>query len=64
MTSPDSRVIVVCNEGYASSLAAAVLRDLGLPRVTDLAGGHRAWRDARRPGTPPDGQGVMPVRSA
>ena len=46
--SPHSRVIVVCNEGYASSLAAAVLRDLGLPRATDLAGGYRAWRGAGR----------------
>ena len=41
---PDRRVIVVCNEGYASSLAAATLRDLGVERATDLAGGYRAWR--------------------
>lgn len=39
------RVIVVCTEGYASSLAAASLADLGLERVADLAGGFRAWRD-------------------
>src|SRR5688500_10730763 len=32
----DTRVIVVCNEGYSSSLAAATLQDLGLPRATDL----------------------------
>ncbi len=44
----DRRVIVVCNEGYASSLAAAVLRDLGIPRATDLAGGYRALDPARR----------------
>ncbi|HEV7887723.1 MAG TPA: rhodanese-like domain-containing protein [Acidimicrobiales bacterium] len=37
------RVILVCNEGYASSLAAAALQQLGLPRATDLAGGYRAW---------------------
>jgi rhodanese-related sulfurtransferase len=36
-------VIVICNEGYASSLAAASLRSLGLD-ATDLAGGYRAWR--------------------
>jgi rhodanese-related sulfurtransferase len=36
------RVVLVCNEGYASSLAAAPLRDLGLD-ATDLAGGFRAW---------------------
>ncbi|HEV7886217.1 MAG TPA: rhodanese-like domain-containing protein, partial [Acidimicrobiales bacterium] len=39
----DTRAILVCNEGYASSLAAAALRDLGLPRATDLVGGYRAW---------------------
>ena len=39
----DLRIVVVCNEGYASSLAAADLRDLGLDRATDLEGGFRAW---------------------
>ncbi|MEY2424589.1 MAG: hypothetical protein QOI61_161 [Actinomycetota bacterium] len=39
----DTRVIVVCNEGYSSSLAAATLRQLGLRRATDLIGGYRAW---------------------
>jgi rhodanese-related sulfurtransferase len=42
--SPDRRVIVVCNEGYSSSLAAATLRRLGVARATDLVGGYRAWR--------------------
>ena len=37
------RVVLVCNEGYASSLAAATLLDLGLDGATDLAGGYRAW---------------------
>ena len=41
----DRRVIVVCNEGYASSLAAATLRELGVARATDLAGGYRAWSE-------------------
>jgi rhodanese-related sulfurtransferase len=41
----DRRVILVCNEGYSSSLAAATLRQLGVARATDLAGGYRAWRD-------------------
>lgn len=45
--SPGRRVIVVCNDGYASSLAAGVLRDLGVLRATDLAGGYRAWRATR-----------------
>jgi rhodanese-related sulfurtransferase len=36
------RVIVVCNEGYQSSLAAATLQELGLPHATDLVGGYQA----------------------
>jgi len=43
-TSADRRVVVVCNEGYSSSLAAATLRELGLTRATDLVGGFQAWR--------------------
>ncbi|UQA97735.1 rhodanese-like domain-containing protein [Streptomyces halobius] len=39
-------VVVICNEGYASSLAAVSLRQLGLPHATDLAGGFQAWRAA------------------
>lgn len=39
------RIIVVCNEGFSSSLAAATLRNLGLERATDLAGGFQAWRE-------------------
>jgi rhodanese-related sulfurtransferase len=41
---PDRRVILVCNEGYASSLAAETLQRVGLRRATDLVGGYRAWR--------------------
>jgi rhodanese-related sulfurtransferase len=41
---PGRRVILVCNEGYASSLAAETLRRMGLSRATDLVGGYRAWR--------------------
>lgn len=40
----DQPVVVVCSEGYASSLAAASLRDLGFAAAGDLAGGYRAWR--------------------
>jgi rhodanese-related sulfurtransferase len=43
VTGFDQQVVVVCSEGYASSLAAASLRDLGFHRVSDLAGGYRAW---------------------
>ena len=42
------RIIVVCNEGYASVLAAESLRRLGLANATDLEGGYRAWRSCRR----------------
>ena len=38
------RVIVVCDEGYSSSLAAATLRKLGLYQATDLVGGYQALR--------------------
>jgi rhodanese-related sulfurtransferase len=41
--------IVVCSEGYASSLAAASLQDLGLRNATDLDGGYRAWKAAGLP---------------
>jgi rhodanese-related sulfurtransferase len=47
-TSPDLRVIVVCDEGYSSSLAAYTLRGLGLHRATDLDGGYQAWRRSRQ----------------
>lgn len=40
----DLPVVVICNEGYASSLAVASLRQLGLHRATDLIGGFQAWR--------------------
>ncbi|MFE7029631.1 rhodanese-like domain-containing protein [Streptomyces sp. NPDC057621] len=48
-TSHDLRVVIVCNEGYASSLAAVSLRQLGLHRATDLVGGFQAWRTAGLP---------------
>ena len=46
LADPDRRVIIVCNEGYASSLAADTLRRLGLRRATDLVGGFQGWRAA------------------
>ncbi|MEU9396848.1 rhodanese-like domain-containing protein [Streptomyces sp. NPDC048324] len=51
-TGHDLRVVVICNEGYASSLAAASLHTLGLSRATDLIGGFQAWRAAGLPVTP------------
>jgi rhodanese-related sulfurtransferase len=46
VTNYDVRIILVCNEGYSSSLAAATLQELGLHRATDLIGGYQAWRAA------------------
>ena len=46
---PEIRVILICNEGYSSSLAAASLQDLGLVNATDVIGGFQAWREAGLP---------------
>ena len=52
----DLEVVVLCSEGYTSSLAAAALQVLGLWRATDLEGGFAAWHEAGLPtvvgGTP------------
>jgi len=48
-TGHDIRVIVICNEGYSSSLVAATLQDLGLVNATDVIGGFQAWRAAGLP---------------
>jgi rhodanese-related sulfurtransferase len=45
----DQTMILFCTEGYASSLAAAALQDLGLVNVTDLEGGFLAWAAAGLP---------------
>jgi len=49
VASYDLHAVLVCNEGYASSLAASTLQRLGIERATDLAGGFRAWRAAGLP---------------
>ena len=49
---PEAHVIVMCNEGYQSSLAAATLQQLGIERATDLDGGFQAWRAAGLPVEP------------
>lgn len=48
-TSPDLAVVVVCRQGYSSSLAAASLRSIGLWRATDMVGGVEAWLAAGLP---------------
>jgi rhodanese-related sulfurtransferase len=45
----DQTIVLVCDEGYASSLAAAGLHELGLRRATDLDGGFQAWRQQHMP---------------
>jgi rhodanese-related sulfurtransferase len=50
-THHEVRVILVCQEGYSSSLAAASLHDLGLVNATDVIGGVVAWKAAGLPVT-------------
>jgi rhodanese-related sulfurtransferase len=47
------RVILLCDEGYQSSLAAATLQQMGFTFATDVAGGFQAWREAGLPVIPP-----------
>lgn len=47
-------VIVMCQEGYSSSLAAVTLLDLGIDDATDMAGGFDAWQAAGLPVVPAD----------
>lgn len=49
VTDHEQPIVLVCDEGYASSLAAASLQALGLWRATDLDGGFQAWRSLRAP---------------
>jgi rhodanese-related sulfurtransferase len=51
----DVRVVLVCNEGYSSSLAAATLRELGMRRATDLVGGYQGWQAHRQGRSVEDG---------
>lgn len=56
VTGHDLEVIILCNQGYSSSLVADTLRTLGLRRAVDVVGGFEAWAAAGLP--------VVPVRSA
>ena|SRR5438132_1321133 len=53
ITSHGLTLILVCNQGYQSSLAAATLQRLGMRNTTDMDGGFTAWRAAGLPVTPP-----------
>jgi rhodanese-related sulfurtransferase len=59
VTGYDLRPIVICDEGYTSSLAAAALKDLGLARAADVAGGYRAWQAAGLPTAHPGERTVV-----
>jgi rhodanese-related sulfurtransferase len=49
----DARIALICDQGYQSSLAAAVVARFGLAEVTDVMGGFQAWRAAGLPVEPP-----------
>lgn len=53
MTDRDQHLILICQEGFQSSLAAATLQRLGLANATDLDGGFAAWAAAGLPVTRP-----------
>ena len=56
-------VMVMCDEGYQSSLAAATLQELGVERATDVIGGFQAWRAAGLPvSSARDGQAEAPAQ--
>lgn len=48
----EERIVVLCDHGFSSVLAAATLRELGFQRAADVAGGFAAWREAGLPTAP------------
>jgi rhodanese-related sulfurtransferase len=53
VSDPQRTLILMCNEGHQSSLAAATLQELGLHNATDVIGGFQGWRAAGLPCEPP-----------
>ncbi len=49
VSDPGLNLVVVCNDGYSSSLDAARLREMGFDHAADLIGGFRAWKAAGLP---------------
>jgi rhodanese-related sulfurtransferase len=49
---PGRRLILLCDEGYQSSLAAATVKRLGFAQAGDVIGGFQAWREAGLPVEP------------
>jgi rhodanese-related sulfurtransferase len=60
----DTRLILICDQGESSSLAAASLRELGFTRVGDVVGGFEAWAAAGLPvaPAPPPAEGLPGMR--
>jgi rhodanese-related sulfurtransferase len=52
VTGYDQQIVVMCNEGYASSLVAAELQVMGFATATDVEGGFQEWKAAGLPTTP------------
>jgi rhodanese-related sulfurtransferase len=59
VTSYDQDIIILCSEGYTSSLAAYALQQLGFENATDIEGGYMAWKAAGLP-TQPGGTPAIP----
>jgi len=59
VTGHDLRLVVICAEGYTSSLAAAALQDLGFATATDVIGGYQAWRAEGLPTARPEQRAVV-----
>jgi rhodanese-related sulfurtransferase len=60
LTHREAHLALICDEGYQSSLAAAVVARFGLAEVTDVIGGFRAWRAAGLPVQPAPGRSPDP----
>lgn len=54
VSDPDTLIVLMCNEGYATSLAAVTLHDMGFTRATDMIDGFDGWRAAGLPIEPFD----------
>jgi rhodanese-related sulfurtransferase len=56
----ETQILLLCDHGCSSSLAAAALRDIGFVDVGDVVGGFQAWRDAGLPTAPPRDHALAP----
>lgn len=61
LADPSRQIVLVCADGYSSSLAAATLRELGFARATDLVGGFTAWAATGLPVVPARATRMVPA---